>query len=72
MTKYFAKENIDKYKKGDSIPEAQAKIWMEMFKISPIEVIEELEQTIIVPQPKSIPIIAVQKTKSPHYKHTKK
>jgi len=35
--KYIANQDIDKFKKGDEVPEEQAKVWMSMYKFPPVD-----------------------------------
>lgn len=37
MIKFFANQNISTFKKGDEVPEDIAKVWMEMYKESPVD-----------------------------------
>lgn len=37
---YIAIENIGDYKKGQEVPEEQAKIWMSMYLTSPVKLVE--------------------------------
>jgi hypothetical protein len=38
---YIAKENIDKYNKGDIVPDEIAIVWKQMYLVSPVELKEE-------------------------------
>jgi len=37
MIKFFANQDISTFKKGDEVPENIAKVWMEMYKHSPVD-----------------------------------
>lgn len=53
--KYVAKEPVGPYDVGDEIPEAQAKIWMAMYKYPPVKLVEDGEddsQPVVALEPK--------------------
>lgn len=41
MVKYIALEDIDGYKKGQEVPEEKGKVWAQMYKKSPVEIVGE-------------------------------
>ena len=57
---YKALINIDKFKKGDEVPEGTAKVWEKMYVVSPVELVEGKPSNKQVPQ-----FIEKQSTVSP-------
>ena len=49
--KYIANQDIDKFKKGDEVPEELAKVWMNMYVKSPVDEEKQSKST----KPKVIP-----------------
>ena len=43
---YKAKVDIGKFKVGEVVPDVQAKIWINQFKESPVELVEEKKEVI--------------------------